>query len=275
MRQGKSLGRREPCPPRSRSTRLSPTKGMKVRKEAKDRGSNRPSSKRGASMPLPTLPRRRAGQPRPARQPDRQCGGRPLQSRPLPGQAQRSALSEQPPPFGLTFRAMIGTHGHPTRISGSLFLTLSVSALLALALFPVLVQADSSGIQYSDAPPTATGKEPVHTETNEPPAKSSKSPNGGASAPSKNGSSESNSSEGGSSGGSTSSGSDGGSSGPTATGNDGDAGQQGSPDKTSSGTPTNGVQTSGQASSKPASTQSDNGGSSPLIPILIAIAVLA
>jgi cobalamin biosynthesis Mg chelatase CobN len=173
---------------------------------------------------------------------------------------------------------MIGTHGRPARISGPLFLSLSVSALLALALFPVLVQADSSGIQYSDAPPTATGKEPVPHEANEPPAKSSKSPNGGASAPSKNGSSESNSSEGGSSaGGSTSSGSDGGgSSGPTATGNNGGgAGQQSSPDKASSGAPTNGLQTSGQASSKPASTQSDSGGSSPLIPILIAIAVLA
>lgn len=171
---------------------------------------------------------------------------------------------------------MIGTHGHPTRISGSLFLTLSVSALLALALFPVLVQADSSGIQYSDAPPTATGKEPVQkTETNEPPAKSSKSPNGGASAPSKNGSSESNSSEGGSSAGSTSSGSDGGSSGPTGTSGGNGAGQQGSPDNTSSGASAGGVQTSGQVNSKPASTQSDDGGSSPLIPILIAIAVLA
>jgi cobalamin biosynthesis Mg chelatase CobN len=154
-------------------------------------------------------------------------------------------------------------------------LLLSVSALFALALFPVLVQADSSGIQYSDAPPTATGKEPVHTEANEPPAKSSKSPNGGGSATSKNGSSESNSSEGGSSAGSTSSGSDGGSSGPTGTSGGNSAGQQGSPDKTSSGTPTNGLQTSGQVNSKPASTQSDSGGSSPLIPILIAIAVLA
>jgi cobalamin biosynthesis Mg chelatase CobN len=170
---------------------------------------------------------------------------------------------------------MIGTHGHPTRISGSLFLLLSVSALLALALFPVLAQADSSGVQYSDAPPTATGKEPVHSEAGEPPAKSSKSPNGGASAPSKNGSSESNSSEGGSSAGSTSSGSDGGSSGPTGTGGGNGAGQQGSPDNTSSGAPANGVQTSGQAGAKPAATQSGDGGSSPLIPILIAIAVLA
>jgi cobalamin biosynthesis Mg chelatase CobN len=134
-----------------------------------------------------------------------------------------------------------------------------VLALLALACFPVLAHADSSGIQYEPVSPTVTGHNQSIPE--------GKKSNGGATASSTGGSegSESESSTGGASGDS-----------PT-TGNGGGSGQ---------GSPANGQDTGGTPaagggqSQNPApvsnSTSPDSGGgSSPLVPILIALAALA
>jgi cobalamin biosynthesis Mg chelatase CobN len=148
-------------------------------------------------------------------------------------------------------------------LAGRLILALSVLALLAFSCFPVLAQADSSGIQYSDAPPTVTGSHKIPTQS-EPSAHSSKA-NGGAKA---NGSGGSGSSGKGSSAGGSSSKSGG----APATANGGGTGQQGSPGKGSANGSGNLSGTT--QSGKPASSQ-DSGSSSPLVPILIAIAVLA
>jgi cobalamin biosynthesis Mg chelatase CobN len=159
---------------------------------------------------------------------------------------------------------MIWTRQAPARDAGRSVLALSVLALLAFACFPLLAQADSSGIQYTDAPPTATGKHTIPTQS-EPPAHSSKK-SGGATAGNSGGSSEEGSSAGGSSS------NNGGGSG---TAKNAGNGQQGS-----SGSAPGGVgkaanpSQSAAVDGEPASSQSDSG-SSPLVPILIAIAVLA
>ncbi len=159
---------------------------------------------------------------------------------------------------------MTGTQNHLARSSGRSILALSVLALLALGCFPVLAHADSSGIQYSDAPPTVTGTHKIPTQP-EPPAHSSKA-NGGASAPDANGSA--GSSKGSSAGGSSSKS---GSAPGTAKG-DG-TGQQGSPGQGSNDGSKNPA-SAAVGSGEPASSQSDDG-SSPLVPILVAIAALA
>jgi cobalamin biosynthesis Mg chelatase CobN len=142
-------------------------------------------------------------------------------------------------------------------------------ALLAFALLPVAAGADSSGVQYSDAPPTATGKEIV----NETPAKSSKSHNGGVSNPSNTSNSkESQSSDSESLPGSTASKSD---TPPPSAGQDG-AGEQRNQGQGSQQAKPKGSQPQSQQSvTKPASAESDGGSSSPLLPILILISALA
>ena len=141
----------------------------------------------------------------------------------------------------------------------SAFGSVSVLALLALACFPVLAHADSSGVQYSDIPPTATGGK---TSTGQGSPARSSGASGGASAPSKTGSAASGSSTGSPS--STTGG-------VPSTGSDGGTGQS-SPDNGSSGKTTTPGQSDGRTGA-PAASQDD--GSSPLIPILIAILVLA
>lgn len=148
-----------------------------------------------------------------------------------------------------------------TPARGRSVLALSVLALLAFACFPLLAHADSSGIQYTDAPPTnPTGKNTIPTQT-EPSAHSSKK-NGGAA-----GAGNQGSNGGGGSGGGSSKSHDG--SGAKA-GNGAD--QQGNPGKAGanggSGHPDQTAQ-AGEPSSQ------GDGGSSPLAPILIAIALLA
>jgi cobalamin biosynthesis Mg chelatase CobN len=139
-----------------------------------------------------------------------------------------------------------------------------VLALLALACFPVLAQADSSGIQYSDAPPTATGgNPPVHHEH---PAKSSNA-NGGASG--QNSGSGKSTTTSGASGADSSKGNPSSTTGGAATTNSDGSTGQGSPEKDSAGTPATPVQQTSQPPTQ------DSGGSSPLVPILIAVAVLA
>jgi MYXO-CTERM domain-containing protein len=148
-------------------------------------------------------------------------------------------------------------HYLPARNSGRVaFGLLSVLALLALACFPVFVQADSSQIQYEPARPSATGLPPAD---NQPPANSS---GAGGGTPGSSGSSS-----GGSSAGDPSSSTGG----AAATGSDGGTGQ-GSPGGVSQGKALDSAEQTGQA---PAQTSSDDDGSSPLVAILIAIAALA
>lgn len=159
---------------------------------------------------------------------------------------------------------MFGTHQVSGSARGRSIFALSVLALLALGCcLPVLAQAqDSSGIQYSDAPPTVTGKKAPNGQ--EPPASSSKA-NDAGSEPVGGGST-------GSSGGGSSA--DGSSSSGDASGtvNGGATDQQGSPGKGYDGS----IGPGKAAESGPTASSSDgDGGSSPLVPILIAIAALA
>ena len=170
----------------------------------------------------------------------------------------------------LILRAMPRTRLPRDRSSARpVFALLSVLALLAIACFPGLAQAEeNSGIQYETDVPTV----PSHESSNIP----SKNKSGGTKAPSES-ESEASSSE---------------SPGGAATGGSGDSGQGG-------GTPSgqsnqagggdgqkagNGSQNAGAGSinaAQPLATTADSagdssdGGSSPLVPILIAVAVLA
>jgi hypothetical protein len=140
-----------------------------------------------------------------------------------------------------------------------------VLALLALACFPVLAQADSGTIQYDPSLPSPGGG----AKQNENIAKSSESPKtGGAEAPPSAGTSEGYveqappSSEG-----------QGSPSGPSAGAEPGPS--QGSPDKGNNprgGTKVQPATPQHVQSTKP---KASDDGSSPLVPILIAVAVLA
>lgn len=131
---------------------------------------------------------------------------------------------------------------------------------LAIACFPVLAQADSSELQYEPQIPSATGEHPA-THHQQPSAKSSNS-DGGASAP--NPGSRSSNKGAVKEGSSTTGG------GGKVNGGTGQRSQASSP-KGNGNAP---VQPNNQASGLPVSHQSD-GGSSPLVPILVLIAVLA
>lgn len=177
------------------------------------------------------------------------------------------------PLFGLTLRPMIdGTrHRLAPQPGHSLFALMSVVALLALTCFPVFAHADdSSGVQYSDDLPSAEGEN--HPVQHKRPPVAKAADNGGASAPTgKTGSPESDgSSEVSSEEESSSAGG-----GVAANGNDkGDGTGQGNPAGSATKAPGSQAQHSGQNVSAPASKSSDSG-SSPLVPILIAILVLA
>jgi hypothetical protein len=140
-----------------------------------------------------------------------------------------------------------------------------VLALLALACFPVLAQAGSGDIEYDPYLPGDGG-----AKQNENIAKTSESPppSGGAEAPAGAGAGEGYSEE-------VAPSSEGGS--PAGAGKDGGKGQ-GNPDKGNNP----GAQTKVQPAtpidkSSPAASTSgdDDGGSSPLVPILIAVLALA
>jgi cobalamin biosynthesis Mg chelatase CobN len=156
---------------------------------------------------------------------------------------------------------MQGTRSAP--IWGHLSIVLSVFALSTLALFPVLAQAeDSSGIQYSEATPDPCGGG-CKSDKNEPPARSSAKKGGGDSGQTDTSTSGDDSQKKDSSS-------------AVAAGNSkGDGGTgQGSPDKGSGGGQGDPVNEAGQSAPAASTTSQDNGGSSPLVPILIAIAVL-
>jgi hypothetical protein len=146
---------------------------------------------------------------------------------------------------------------------------MSVIALLALACFPVLAHAESSsGVQYDDSlPELPKGKNtPTHPQN---PAKASKTGNGGGTVPSSRADSEAPKGSDGSGEGDSSK------EGAAPAGHGGDKGQ-GSPGGSANGGAKKGLHPGGQNASGTATSQkSDSGGSSPLVPILIAIAVLA
>jgi cobalamin biosynthesis Mg chelatase CobN len=141
-----------------------------------------------------------------------------------------------------------------------------VLAVLAIACFPGLAQAeDNSGIQYETDVPTV----PKDESSNIPP----KNKSGGTNAPSESESEASNSNA--RTGGGTGGGSDSGQGGGTpsgqssqAGGGDGQKGQNGSQNSAGS------IKAAQPLATAPADA-TDSGGSSPLVPILIAVAVLA
>jgi hypothetical protein len=150
------------------------------------------------------------------------------------------------------------THRQGTRGSGrSPLVLLSVLALLALACFPVLAQADSGTIEYDPSLPNDGG-----ARQNENIAKSSESPNsGGAEAP----------------GGGTG----GGYAGQASQSSEGQGNANARNGGTGQGSPDKGNNPSGETKVQPAAPiaqstpDSSDDGSSPLVPILIALAVLA
>lgn len=236
---------------------------MKLQIAGQDPQSTPLPSKRAAPASPAMLPQGRSGPRRQARRRGRQCADRQRRSRLRPAPGLRSERPEQVAPhFPLTLRAMFGTRQVSAPLWGRSIFALSVLALLAMGYFPVLAHADSSGIQYSDAPPTATGGHEIPSKS-APPAHSSKA-NGGQAA--QGGNSANPSGKGSSAGGPSSK------SGDTANG-DG-TGQQGSPGQGSAGKSDKPGSPAGGNGEATSSVTSDDG-SSPLVPILIAIAVLA
>jgi hypothetical protein len=147
--------------------------------------------------------------------------------------------------------------------SGRGLLLLSSLAVLAFACFPVFAQADSTGVQYNPGLP-----EGGHHHQHEPVAKSStEPPSGGTSSPTEQSSpapSEVNSGEV-----------------PSeevqAGSNGGPEGHQRSPEgaKSGAGKPKATSPARPHANASPETGNDGGGGSSPLVPILIALAVLA
>jgi len=235
-----------------------------------DPRSSRQSSRTALQESLQTRPRARAGRRLPARRQARLCDERSRQTRLRQAPGLRSRRSVQStPPFGLVFPGMRETRHRRGQVLGLFSFGLSVFALSALMLFPVLAQAeDSSGIQYSEAPPTATGgqggnKQQGHKE----PAANSSSNKGNSSQSNDSGHSKSSTSSGGSSG-----------KNPSQTVNAQNTSHDGGTGQGNSGNGSNGgeappVNHPGQASSP--APEGESGGSSPLVPILIAIAALA
>jgi cobalamin biosynthesis Mg chelatase CobN len=150
------------------------------------------------------------------------------------------------------------------------FALMSVIALLALACLPAVAQAEgSAGVQYSDSIPKAEGENAPSHDHQTPAKSSSTGKNGGApAAGGTTGSQGSNDSmEGSGRDGSSKEG------GVPAAGKGGGGSGQGNPAGSANNPSGSGVQPGAQA--KGATSQSDDGGSSPLIPILIAILALA
>lgn len=162
----------------------------------------------------------------------------------------------------LTLRAMNGIPHHSRTSARPSFALLSVLALLALACFPVLAQAESSGAQYETEIPTVTGHvTPPKNTGGDLSAHASKNPSSGNSADSGSGSSP-----GGASGTNPSTGGGSGSGQP----NSGNGATGGNQQVSAQGN--GGTQQGKQVATK---TPADDSSSSPLVPILIAIAALA
>lgn len=245
-----------------------------MHKEATDRRSVRLPSTAVALASRPSPRQRPAGQPRPATRRGPLCDDSSHQSRRRPGRGRRSGQPAQAtPPIALTLRAMnLGKrHLGAPRLGRHAALLVSVIAL-ALALFAVPAQAEectsSSCVQYNPSLPSAEGGHTsTHHQSN--PAKASKTGNGGGTAPSDH-SGAGGSDEAEEAGESESSPEKGG----VAPGHNGGSGQGKGGGSANPGAKNAAHSPTQTVSGKPAS-QSDDGGSSPLVPILIAIAVLA
>jgi hypothetical protein len=137
-----------------------------------------------------------------------------------------------------------------------------VLALLAFACVPVAAQADSGEVEYENALPKADGNGPSQ---NEQIAQKSNTP--------KSGGVEANGSGGGGSYTEEETPSEEGSAAGAGNGNGGSG--QGKPDKSANPSAKAGVQDGAPLTHASPATSSDDGGSSPLVPILIAIAALA
>jgi cobalamin biosynthesis Mg chelatase CobN len=164
---------------------------------------------------------------------------------------------------------IVGTRHHRAlHLGRPLFALMSVIAL-ALACFPVLAHAeDASGVQYSDAIPKAEGENSPVQHKRPPVAKAAD--NGGAAAPTGMTDSDTSNEPGDGSSESDSSSREGGA---APKGSDSGTGQ-GKPAGSANHASGPKVQHSGQIAATPSS-QSSGSSSSPLVPILIAILVLA
>jgi len=234
------------------------------------RGQRKPQ----AQAPVPSPKRRvspmRHGQRRPApaaQQPaairqDRRCGDRQARSRRPSAPDHRSAkLGRKPPRFPLTLRAMFGSRHQGHAWNRSVFSLLSVLALLAFACLPVAANADSSGAEYETEAPSAYGSH-----------KATPTVVGGGD---EGGKAHASNEAGGGGGGSGSGGSSGGDAG---TGAGSGAGGVKAGNGSTNPQHANGSGEAGKLqleSAKPVSSESDDGGSSPVVPILIALALLA
>jgi cobalamin biosynthesis Mg chelatase CobN len=173
----------------------------------------------------------------------------------------------------LTLRAMFWIDQPRVRRSARPAFALPlVLALLAMACFPVISQADSIGTQYETAVPTVEGHKSSPTHSSNPSAETSNK-SGSATSPSDSEEAESEGSGAGSSGGSSSGGGG-------ATAGDG-RGSQPSQASAGNGKPQSGGSGSvTKSEALPLKNSSDEssdsgGGSSPLVPILIVVALLA
>ncbi len=227
-------------------------------------GKTRGSGQLPSRTALPALPgrlrRAGSGQPRRAIRRDPQHGDRSLRSprRPVPGQ-RSGRLAQVTPSFPLTYRAMFETRQNLAPRRGGHVFALSVLVLLAMCCVPVLAQASSAGYQYSDAPPTVTGGKPPSQSNLSGGSKSTS----GIGSPAGSGKSSGAKSSGGGNGSQAKSNGSGGG------GNA--AGQQGSQGNGSQKSPAG----AGNANGGSPEPGSSGGGSSPLVPILIAIVLLA
>jgi cobalamin biosynthesis Mg chelatase CobN len=178
---------------------------------------------------------------------------------------------------------MQGALRRPARSSARSFFALpSVLALLALALFPVIARAESSESVYTPEVPTiTTSKKPTKTHTTETPKKKHASSNnpaaeGSAAGGTSGGSSVKSKTESESEGQKSSvGGASGGGSNNPPKGGGGEGAGGGS--KGGASKPESGISASKKvANAQPGTNVSESsGGSSPVVPILIAVAVLA
>jgi hypothetical protein len=230
-----------------------------------------PSSNRTNVQALPDRQRRgRAIRPGAAKPQGQRRGARLGQTPPRPGRGQGSRPADlSAPMIPLTLRAMSRTNPPHARSSARpVLLLLSVLAVLAMACFPGLAAAqENSGIQYETDVPTVPN-------------------NDGSNIPSKKDSGGTKTSDG-----SDAEANDSNTPGGVGSGDDGESNAGGGtgPNKPSQGSgdgtgqAANGSKPAGDVGSgkklatapSPSEQASDDGGSSPLVPILIAVAVLA
>jgi hypothetical protein len=229
-----------------------------------DRRSSQSPSKRGGRTLLAKQRRARADRSRAATPPAQRCGERSNRTRHLRAPGRRSRAPEQEAlPHLLTLPAMRPTRRPARRYSAPLsFSLVSVLALLALVWIPM---AQASGLpEYEEAPEKINVPKHHTNSTKDPVAHAQNAGNGGEVAPESEtggtGPGEGKSGEGESSAG-----------GNPGTGGSGGSGNGG----VGNGSPAQGTPAQTQAGAGTGATQSDSGDSSPLVPILIAVAVLA